>query len=387
MKRIHAVILDDHITPYRLPLFERLAANDLRVTVLYCSRRLPDREWDLPETLGFEAEVLPSWVLHFPWRFFRAGKRTVIVNFNLFWRLLRLRPDVVVGYAFSMPAWTAFLYAWLFRKPYVSWSTDTLHTESSMDVLQQSSRRIIIGGSALCITPSLQGAAKFRQFGVPPDRIRIAAQTVPPEFGAKADLARKTADTYRHQHGLVGRVILYTGFLTQSKGMDDLIEVFIQVAQCRSDAHLLLVGSGNFASDITQRVSQAGFASRLHIAGFVQPPSLPGIYAGADVFVFPTRGDTFGVVVAEAIACGLPVICSPYAGTAGMLVEDGRNGYIVDPANHDQMAQALLKILESDAGAARMSQASREIAQHWNIDDAASNYRLALQDAHKLKSR
>ncbi|MBF8256229.1 MAG: glycosyl transferase group 1 [Anaerolineales bacterium] len=381
MKSVHAVILDDHITPYRLALFERLASEGLRTTVLFCSRRLPEREWAVPDRFGFAAEILPGWVLRLPRHSFRRDRRTVIVNFNLLWRLIRLNPDVVVGYAFSLPGWTAFLYARLFRKPYVAWSTDTLHTASNLDAIQRLSRRVILRASALCLTPSLQGVEQFRTFGVPPERIRVAPQTMPASFGEQADRARAKSDTYVHRQGLTGKVILYVGFLTRSKGMVDLIQAFSKVVKEYGEVQLLLVGSGPLDNTIVHERRRLGLDDRIHLAGFVQPSSLPDVYAGADVFVFPTHGDTFGVVVAEAIACGLPVVCSRYAGTAGMLVEDGFNGFIVDPRNHRQMKDALLSLLRRDDLRSRMAQASQEMARRWNCDEAAARFRAALVDA------
>ncbi len=65
--------------------------------------------------------------------------------------------------------------------------------------------------------------------------------------------------------------------------------------------------------------------------GFIQKRELPRYYALADVFVFPTLGDPYGLVVDEAMACGLPVISTSAAGEIHDRVEDGVNGYIVPP--------------------------------------------------------
>jgi glycosyltransferase involved in cell wall biosynthesis len=380
-KKLHAAILDDHITPYRLPLFERLASDQVRVTVLFCSKRFPEREWEVPVELNFEAEILPAWSVPMPRRRSSRSSRRLIVNVTLFWRLIRLNPDVIVGYAFSLPAWTAYFYSRLFRKPYVCWSTDTLHTESLMNAVQRFSRRMIIKRAACCITPSVQGREKFMANGVLPDRIRVAAQTVPADFGAQADRARQDNNTYAHQQRLTGKVILYVGFLTRAKGLEDLIEVFRQIADEYRDAHLLLVGSGPLNQTLTHDVGKLGLKARVHFVGFAHRHSLPQLYAGADVFVFPTHGDTFGVVVAEAIACGLPVVCSRHAGNAGMLVQEGYNGFIVDPRDHNQMKAALLCLLQDDALRSRMSQASIELARRWTIEDAAVEFRSALLTA------
>lgn len=381
MRKVHAVILDDHVTPYRLPLFERLASDTVRTTILFCSRRLPDREWAIPDQFEFPAEILPGWVVRLPRRPFRRDRRTVIVNLNLLWRLIRLKPDVVVGYAFSLPAWTAFLYTRLFKKPYIAWSTDTPHTASALDAIQRFSRKVIIGAAAMCLTPSLQGRENFQSFGVPPERIRLAAQTMPTSFGEQAARARANSDTYVQRQGLTGKVILYVGFLTRSKGLLDLIRAFSHVVHEYKDVQLLLVGSGPLDSVLIREMHKLGIHDQVHLAGFVQPQDLPSVYAGADVFAFPTYGDTFGVVVAEAIACGLPVVCSMFAGTAGMLVEDGFNGFIVDPHDPEKMKNAMLSLVRRDDLRGRMARASEIMATRWSCDEAAAGFRAALVDA------
>src|SRR5687768_10584954 len=125
---LRAVILNDQITPYRLRLFEGLRAAGIDATVLYSARRLPGYDWHIPESLGFPHRVLHSAILRLrrpPYN----DPRLIAINPTLFSEIARLDPDVVVGYSFSLPAWTAFVYARLRGKKFVSWSTDTLHSE------------------------------------------------------------------------------------------------------------------------------------------------------------------------------------------------------------------------------------------------------------------
>jgi len=77
------------------------------------------------------------------------------------------------------------------------------------------------------------------------------------------------------------------------------------------------------------------------LRGFVDHPELPSVYAEHDLLVFPSLEEVFGLVVLEAMAAGLPVIASRFAGATRDLVEDGRTGWVMDPSSADGIASAL----------------------------------------------
>ena len=232
-------------------------------------------EWSVPDDFPFMSETLPAWVIRLPRWLFRGEHRTVIVNFNLWWRLIRLRPDVVVGYAYSLPAWTAFVYSRLFKIPYVAWSTDTPHTASRPDRVQRFSRRKIIGSAALCLTPSLQGRQQFLSYGAPTEQIRVAAQSVSCVRGASL-AGPPVGEAYIQRHQLTGRTILYVGFLTRSKGVDDLVRAFGRLAKDLTDVQLLLVGSGPLTGTSNTRHVSSGSRTECIWRALSNPTTCPG---------------------------------------------------------------------------------------------------------------
>jgi glycosyltransferase involved in cell wall biosynthesis len=106
----------------------------------------------------------------------------------------------------------------------------------------------------------------------------------------------------------------------------------------------LFVGDGPLAP----RVAAARAA---HAAGEIvrvparEPRELAGIYAASDLLVFPSLGDVWGFAVNEAMACGLPVVCSSRAGCAADLVAPGETGWLADPANPGAFAECLAQAM------------------------------------------
>ena len=104
---------------------------------------------------------------------------------------------------------------------------------------------------------------------------------------------------------------------------------------------------------------------------------MPKIYALADVFVLPSVEETWGLVVNEAMACGLPVIVTERVGSSVDLVRDGENGYVIPAADPASLASRILGLLTDPPLLERMSSASAERIRQFTPERAA----LAFVDA------
>ena len=125
---------------------------------------------------------------------------------------------------------------------------------------------------------------------------------------------------------LPARFFLFAGRLVAEKGIFDLLDAYQSLApSVRDEVGLVFVGDGAARSAIQQSAAAINGGS-IQFTGFAQRESLPAYYALADALVFPTHTDPWGLVVNEAMACGLPVICSDVAGCVADLVESGWNG-------------------------------------------------------------
>ena len=161
------------------------------------------------------------------------------------------------------------------------------------------------------------------------------------------------------------RRLLFVGAF-ERKGLDVAIRA---LARLRNDAELRAVGSGD-APFHRRLAASLGVADRVTI----EPPQadIAKAFAAADVFLFPTRYEPFGMVIAEALASGVPVVTSGRAGAAD-LIRDGASGFVVgDPEDAAAFAAAVDRILDDPAGWPAMAHAARHAVQSLTWDSVAA---------------
>jgi glycosyltransferase involved in cell wall biosynthesis len=188
-----------------------------------------------------------------------------------------------------------------------------------------------------------------------------------------------TRAAFRARLGARERVALVAGRLVPAKGIEELLEAWAGVpASTRENWTLVFVGDGPLAF----RVSEAATRRRREIVhvGAVPPEEMPGIYAAADLLVFPSIGDPWGLVVNEALACGLPVLCSALAGCADDLIEPEGNGWLFDPTDAGSAATALGEALTSNE-LDRLGLRALETAKRFPPERMADGLRRAIVHA------
>ncbi len=153
---------------------------------------------------------------------------------------------------------------------------------------------------------------------------------------------------------------LYVGRYIHKKGIDTLVTAYQQYrAMTDSPWPLVCAGSGALAG-LLENVP--GITNK----GFVQPESLPSLLAQSGVFILPSRREPWGVVVQEAAASGLPILCSEKAGAAVHLVHNGYNGYLFNPDDAQQLSRLMYQMSQlTPEQYQRFGQASHVLAQQY----------------------
>ena len=188
--------------------------------------------------------------------------------------------------------------------------------------------------------------------------------------GAKA--ARSQADSLRDRLGLPDRYFLFVGRFAPEKNVSRMLEAYVMYQQAAGPRAwgLVLVGGGPLETKLR---AQAQELRGVVFAGFQQVGAVPAYYGLASCLVLPSISETWGLVVNEAMAAGLPVLVSQRCGCVPELVQNGVNGYVCDPLDTEGLAR-LLRVMSSEAvDTGKMGEVSRQIVAQYTPETWAKN--------------
>jgi glycosyltransferase involved in cell wall biosynthesis len=355
--------------PYMVERFDALAKRgNLDFEAWFSARTESDRSWKVDETQWrFSYRYLPSIDL---------GRSTLALPEPL---LHGRAPDVLV----SLYAGADFLAGSALARRrgarIAFWVEVTYDAWVKRRRWKEAVKARILPRADGILTAGDDGHSFARRYGVSDERIHHVPHVVDFERLARgARLAEGERDRLRAELGVRGVAFVYVGRLWAGKGLTYLLEAFGGLqARDVGEVSLLIVGDGSDEGDLRDRVRAQGLRNVI-FSGFQGEDVLPRLYAASDVFVFPTLGDPFGMVVLEAMACGLPVVATTAAGEISERVVEGVNGFLVAPASSDQLLERMTVLardedLREAMGAASVRKVARQSPDAW-----ADAFELAL---------
>jgi glycosyltransferase involved in cell wall biosynthesis len=358
------VILTEIISPYRIPLFNSLARDpDVNLHVIFLSETDPGlRQWQVYKSeIQFSYQILPAWRK-------RLGRYNVLLNSGLSSALKASSPDVILcgGYNY-VASWQALFWARARNIPFVLWCESNVQDLRRGNALVEMLKDGFFKRSSGFVVPGKSAREYVRVHEIADDRIFTAPNAVDNElFATAAKAARQNATALRAQLGLPERYVLFVGRLVRGKGVFELLSAYAKLDErTREQVGLVYAGDG-----VARRQLEAQSASispgMVRFAGFVQRDPLATYYALADMLVLPTYNDPWGLVVNEAMACGLPVIVSQVAGCAADLVKENWNGMLINPMDVSALAAAIDRIAENPELRAAMGTNSAELISSYS---------------------
>lgn len=351
--RLRLGVLASHPIQYQSPIFRELASR-CELRVFYAHRQPPQGqadagfgvafEWDVDLLSGFEHRFLLNRARH-PGtdRFMgcdtpeiadaiaRGGFDAFLVmgwNLKSYWQAVRAcrRAGVPVMVRGDSQLLTP-------RSPARQWAKRMIYPVA----LRRFDRLLYVGQ---------RNRDYLLHYGVPAHRLYFSPHCVDNARFAGAAGERGAA---RAHWGLgpAEPVVLFVGKLVESKRPRDLALALQRLRERGMTVQALYVGDGPLAPALRQECARQGLRARF--AGFVNQSALPMAYAAADVLVLPSDAETWGLVVNEALACGVPAVVSDAVGCAPDLIIPGVTGATYAAGEIDALAGALADVLASPA--------------------------------------
>jgi glycosyltransferase involved in cell wall biosynthesis len=388
--RKRLLIVAPHVVQYSSPLFREMAHHpELDLLVAYCSMRGAEAEvdpgfgvkvsWDTPLLEGYPWTQVPNhtWCLgcdHF-FGLFNPG----------LWALIRdghFDALLICGYYFAS-AWIAVCAAKWFGVPFIfvsdSHGLRSWKARSEWKIrFKKWLLRWIFSLPQAVVVSSTGGVEYLKSLGYPASRISLAPTSVNNawwiEQAAKAD---RNVVRSAWKIPADASAALFCAKLQPWKAPADLLEAF--AAANVANSYLVFAGDGPERDSLERRAAELDVTSRVRFLGFVNQSQLPSAYCAADVFVLPSLFEPFGLVVNEAMLCGLPVVVSDRVGAKFDLVRPGENGYVYPAGNIEALARVLREVLPNPEQRARLGAAARQRMETWSPREYTEGMVRAVQ--------
>lgn len=342
--------------PYRVPVYNIIATEPgVEFLALYAARTEPDRLWNLPPLAHEHVFLQP--------RMTERNGRYIHHNTDVAPHLRHFRPDVVVSTGFNpvhLRAWAYTLRPLGRTCHHVPMTDGTDISEAALSIVHRLARRTVYATSSRYIAASIGGRRLYASYGIAPQRVHFSPLCANTSVDWEAGPApARDID------------LLFSGRLVPGKNTDLALNAAHGAAmRMGRRLRMAVLGSGPCEAALREQAGTMTELLDVQFAGHVKQDDLPGWYRRSRLFLFPSGGDTWGVVANEACLAGVPVIVTPQAGVAGELVRDGATG-LVRPLQLQDWIDGVHLLLSQPELLARMGTAAREAVRPYSFENAA----------------
>lgn len=310
-------------------------------------------------------------------------------NFRIYYQpgliglIKRTKPDVVITDAFNH--WTLPVL-WLRshgkKFKHIVCYERTAHNERNAPYL----KRKYIGFVSRFIDAVHCNGVLCKEFlcslGYPESKLKLGNMAADNSFFSK-EITPQEREKIRETLGLKGTTYVFSGRLIAQKGIRELLQAWERFAKDKADrVSLMLIGGGPLEAELEAARREKGLEN-VHVLGRVNYDLLPPYYQAADCFLIPTLDDNWSLVVPEAMAAGLPILCSKYNGCHPELVHQD-NGWVFDPLDIDNFVEMLEASFRAREKFQEMGACSRKLIQNFSPEAVVGQiYRTCLNLTEK----
>ncbi|HPO44277.1 MAG TPA: glycosyltransferase family 4 protein [Spirochaetota bacterium] len=325
---------------------------------------------------------VPSRDVYRPW-----GVKTEVATFKVLsalrlaevWTVLKShRPDVVVTAGYANPSlFIAALWARMNDIPVVMLSDSTIQDKPRNILLEWIKRRYVKFFYAAAFVAGVRSGDYARLLGIGPGLIRRGVDVVDNSHFYRDESVHVSAPASRH--------FLCVSRLAAEKNLVNLIKAFELYRGGGGTWRLVVAGDGP-QSQYLKSIVPKNLGREILFPGWVGYGDLPSFYHAASCFILPSFSESWGLVVNEAMAAGLPVLISEKCGAAPDLCENGVNGFVFDPQDVGEMSEKMAMISSGELDLVKMGRESRRIVSAYTPRAWAETFCGICADVLKAKT-
>jgi len=383
MKRL--AIVTTHPIQYYAPVFKLLSeTGEIKVKVFYTwGKEALNKydpgfrkkiEWDIPLLEGYDHTFLRN-VSKKP----GSGHFNGIINPDLNHEINQFGPDAILVYGW---AYNSHIKAMRhFKGKIPIWFRGDSHLLNKNSIgLKGLMRNILLTWVYKhvdkCFYVGSANKKYFLRYGVKEQNLVFAPHAIDNSRFSIKRIAE--VEALRSSLGIqkADILILFAGKLEDVKVPELLLQAFLAIKP--NNAHLLFVGNGSLEQKLKDI---SAYEKNVHFMPFQNQQSMPVIYQSADIYCLPSKSETWGLAVNEAMVCGNAIVVSDKVGCAQDLVKEAQNGFIFVSGDQDDLQKTLIKILRSPKKLKEMGEKSRMIIEDWNFNAFVTAIKSIFNDA------
>lgn len=383
LSRVKIVYLCYRLGPYHYAQLNA-AHKHAEIVALEYSRIDQAYEWDVVD----EASDFHRVTLFKDKPIYQQAVRTIIERVRNV--LDEVRPDVVAIMGWDRPAALIALW-WCLDSgtPSIMMSDSQRHDKPRVWWKEVIKGRLVRLASSGFVggTPHI---TYLKSLGVAEQDIVTGCDVVDNEyFATETRIVRNNDAVLRKTYSLPEHFFLVSCRFLPRKNLANVLRAYAQHLHVTREPpwKLVLLGDGELKPQLIRLRDDLGLGEMVLLPGFIQYHELPVYYGLAEALILASTSETWGLVVSEAMASGLPVIVSSRCGCALDLVKHGENGFIFDPGDIEALAEHLRFVSSNECPRELMGNASRRIIEDWDLQLFARNLCKAAELAKMAPRR
>ncbi|NWF49019.1 MAG: glycosyltransferase family 4 protein [Ignavibacteriaceae bacterium] len=349
---MNILIVTNIPTPYRIPLFnllnKKLEERGCSFHVAFAAKGYERRKWEVDESeFNFSHSYLKSKKIKLG-----SVEKMLFTYGGILKTLKEFRPYKIIVVGFSIATLKLYFLSLIKKISYIIWTGSTPTEGYNSSIFREYFRKLLARRAEGFIAYGSRAKKYLISLGIPPDKIEIAINTVDTDYFINADRNTKSVSGG-------SKNILYVGYITKRKRLDLIINALKILSDKGIDFRFDVVGDGDSKNEITELVQRFKLNNKIIFHGYKQKSELPEYYSKADIFLFPSEYDIWGLVLIEAMASGLCCLSSIHAGATDDLIIDGETGNKIDFENTDNVVQILSYLISNPALCKRIGENAR----------------------------